>query len=393
MRKQPVQHDRYGRITMDKIVAYLDSLLDKSTPECPAWNIEKLNKPSKSKWNYIDGCMIKAVLEMYAITGVEKYLKFADDFIDYRVQEDGSIDGYDVNELNIDNINAGKTLFELYDLTGKEKYRKAIDLIFSQVEQMPRTAAGSFWHKKIYPYQVWLDGLYMCQPFYMEYERRFHNGKKYDDIYRQFRTVREHMRNTLNGLYYHACDFSREAFWCDKVTGLSQCFWLRAIGWFAMAMLDTLDKADPDYRDGAPYAELKAQYVDLMDSMVRYRHESGMWYQVVNLGGMEGNYLETSGSAIMAYSFLKGARLGFLPEEYVEMGKETFKGICGEYLTSDGNILHLGGICLVGGLGGPAKRDGSFAYYMSEPVVCDDAKGVGPFLLAYTELLRLGENA
>ncbi len=374
---------------MDKIVAYINELMEKSTPELPVWNIEKLKgKGGKSAWNYIDGCMIKAILEMYTITGEDRYLQFADGYVDYRVFEDGTIKGYDVNELNIDNINAGKTLFELYDLTGKEKYRKAIDLIYSQIEKMPRTAQGSFWHKKIYPDQVWLDGLYMCQPFYMEYETKFNGKKNYDDIYKQFRLVKENMRDQRTGLYYHAFDQSRNMFWCDKVTGLSQNFWLRAIGWFSMAMLDTLDKADPGYAGGEPYNSLKQQYLELMEAMAAYVDKSGMWYQVVNLGGMKRNYLETSGSAIMAYSYLKGARLGFLPEEYAQTGRKAFEGICDRYLASDENGLHLDGIVLVGGLGGPAMRDGTFEYYMSEPVVKDDAKGVGPFLLAYTEILR-----
>ncbi len=139
---------------------YIDELLTKSTPDRPIWNIEKILQGLKSTWNYIDGCMIKALLEMYSITKKQEYFDFADAFIDYRVHDDGTIDGYDVSELNIDNVNAGKTLFELYDLTGKEKYRKAIDLIYSQIKLMPRTAEGSFWHKNIYPNQVWLDGLY-----------------------------------------------------------------------------------------------------------------------------------------------------------------------------------------------------------------------------------------
>ena len=230
---------------MDRIERYIDELMEKSTPDCPAWNVEKLMQGLKSNWNYIDGCMIKAILEMYAITGDEKYFRFADHFIDCKVRDDGSIDGYDVHELNIDNINAGKTLFELYDLTGKEKYRRAIDVVYSQIGQMPRTKEGNFWHKNIYPNQVWLDGLYMCQPFYMEYETRFNGKKNYDDIFRQFFNVVKNMRDERSGLYYHAYDSSREMFWCDKVTGLSSNFWLRALGWYSMALLDTLDKADP----------------------------------------------------------------------------------------------------------------------------------------------------
>lgn len=374
---------------MDVIERYIRELMEKSTPERPVWNIEKILQGKTSEWNYIDGCMIKAVLEMYGITKEKRYLEFADGFIDYRVREDGSIDGYDVEELNIDNVNAGKTLFELYDLTGKEKYRKAIDLVYSQIEKMPRTKEGNFWHKNIYPNQVWLDGLYMCQPFYMEYETRYNGKKNCGDIYGQFETVVNCMRDSETGLYYHAYDSSREMFWCDKVTGLSQNFWLRALGWFSMALLDTMDKADK--ADVAEIGKMKRVFQDLIDSMVKYQDGSGMWYQVVNLGGMKGNYLETSGSAIFAYAILKGVRLGYLEESYKACGVKAFEGICERYLNVEEGNMSLGGICLVAGLGGKDKRSGTFEYYMSEPVVKDDAKGVGPFLLAYTEMRRIGD--
>lgn len=375
------------KVLQDNIFKYIDELLEKSTPEKPIWNIEKILEGKPADWNYIDGCMIKAILEMYAITGEKKYFIFADEFIDYRVREDGSIDGYSVEELNIDNVNAGKTLFELYDLTGKEKYRKAIDLVYSQIEKMPRTSEDNFWHKNIYPNQVWLDGLYMGQPFYMEYETRFNEKKNYDDIYNQFFQVVKNMRDERTGLYFHAYDSSREMFWCDKVTGLSSNYWLRALGWYAMALLDTLDKADPSVSE--PYEKMKKIFVELMDSMLRYQDESGMWYQVVNLGGMKHNYLETSGSSIMAYALLKGVRLGFLPESYAAYGMKAFNGVCDKYLNIEEGNMHLGGICLVAGLGGAGNRPGTYDYYMSEPIVKDDAKGVGPFLLACTEMLRL----
>lgn len=373
---------------MDAVVKYIDELLEKSTPECPMWNIEKLKHGNTNGWNYIDGCMIKAVLAMYAITKEEKYFKFADEFIDFRVNEDGTINGYDINEKNIDNVNAGKTLFELYDLTGKEKYRKAIDLVYSQIGIMPRTESGNFWHKDIYPQQVWLDGLYMGQPFYMEYETRFNNKKNYKDIFNQFRFVINNMKNPLNGLYFHAMDTSREAFWCDKQTGLSQCVWLRASGWYSMALLDTLEKTDindPEYAEDRKM--LADAFKDLIDSMLKYQHESGMWYQVVNYGGMDKNYLETSGSSIFAYAILKGVRLGYLPESYRAYAEKAIDGITSKYLRIDENGMGLGGICLVAGLGGAGRRPGTYDYYMSEPIVEDDAKGVGPFLLAYTELL------
>jgi unsaturated rhamnogalacturonyl hydrolase len=253
---------------------------------------------------------------------------------------------------------------------------------------MPRTKSGNFWHKQIYPNQVWLDGMYMGQPFYMEYETRFNNKKNYSDIYNQFKFVIDNMRNPLNGLYFHAIDTSREAFWCDKVTGLSQCTWLRASGWYAMALLDTLEKADTDDKNfEAENKMLKDAFVDLIDSMLRYQDESGMWYQVVNYGGMDKNYLETSGSSIFAYAILKGVRLGILPLEYRKYAEKAIDGIITRYLRVDETGMGLGGICLVAGLGGSGRRPGTYDYYMSEPIVEDDAKGVGPFLLAYTELL------
>lgn len=373
---------------------YIDELLQKSTLDVPAWNIEKARAgATKPGWNYIDGCMILALMEIYQATGEEKYYQFADAFINHRVAEDGTIAGYSVEEYNIDNVNAGKTLFALYEINGKEKYRKAIDLIYSQVQTQPRTEEGNFWHKKIYPNQVWLDGMYMGQPFYMEYETKFNNKENYSDIFKQFANVVKYLRDDKTGLYYHGYDASKEIFWCDKETGLSQNFWLRALGWYSMALLDTLNKCEPGEQYNGEYEELKKVFVDLIDSMLRFQDESGMWYQLPALGGKEPNYLETSGSAIMAYCLLKGVRLGFLPESYRQYGLKAFQGVCDRYLKEKDGKLSLGGICLVAGLG-PAdntRRDGTFEYYMSEPIVEDDAKGVGPLLLAYTELRRLAD--
>lgn len=372
------------------IEQYIDELIERSTLDVPAWNIEKAKSGLKAGWNYIDGCMILALLETYNTTGEKKYLDFADAFIDHRVMEDGTIAGYKPEDYNIDNVNAGKTLFLLYDLTGKEKYRKAIDVIYGQLLGQPRTEEGNFWHKKIYPNQVWLDGLYMGQPFYMEYETKFDGRKHYDDIFRQFANVVKYMRDEKTGLYYHGYDASKSIFWCDKETGLSKNFWLRAIGWYSMALLDTLSKTEPAGYE-KEYEYLKKVFRELIDSLLKFQDESGMWYQLPALGEGNGNYLETSGSAILAFSILRGVRLGFLPESYRQYGVKAFEGIQNRHMKTTDGKLHLGGICLVAGLG-PAdntRRDGSFAYYMSEPIVEDDAKGVAPFLLAYTELRRL----
>lgn len=365
---------------------YIEQLLEKSSPQAPVWNIEKINQGQKPSWNYIDGCMIKALLELYHITKDSHYLKFADNFIDYFVQEDGSILSYDPKEYNLDNVNAGKTLFDLYTLTGKEKYRRAIDTVYGQLKTQPRTSTGNFWHKLIYPNQIWLDGLYMAQPFYMQYELAYNEGKNCQDSYNQFLSVYQLMRDPRNGLYYHAYDDSKTAFWCDKVTGLSANFWLRALGWYAMALVDTIDIMPLSMAQEK--AQLSRIYQELIDSMLPYQEEEiGMWYQVVNRGGIAPNYLETSGSAIFAYAIMKSVRLGLLNSSYFSYGQKAFDGICKKYLSEKDGELQLGGICLVAGLGNKEMREGTFNYYMREPVVQNEAKGVAPLILAYVEIL------
>jgi unsaturated rhamnogalacturonyl hydrolase len=371
---------------------YINQLLEKSTPKAPIWNIEKINQGHSSTWNYIDGCMINAILELYQITSKKEYLEFADTFIDYFVQDDGTIVSYDPLEYNLDHVNAGKTLFDLYKLTGKEKYRKAIDTVYSQLKGQPRTSTGNFWHKKIYPNQIWLDGLYMAQPFYMQYEVEYNNCENCQDSYQQFLHVYDLMRDLRNGLYYHAYDDSRQMFWCDKVTGLSDNFWLRAMGWYAMALIDTM-AVMPDSMK-AEKDKLGSIYKELIDSMLPYQDEkTGMWYQVVNRGGIHPNYLEESGSAIFAYAIMKSVREGYLDEEYFKYGEKAFYGICDTYLTEKNGELHLDGICLVAGLGNTEMREGTFDYYMREPIVQNDAKGVAPLILAYVETLYKKKNS
>ena len=371
---------------MDILDRYIDQLLEKSTPQAPVWHLETIRAGKKPSWNYMDGCMIKAIIELYHITKNEKYLQFADDFIDYFVNDDGSIQSYDPKEYNLDNVNAGKTLFDLYQLTGKEKYRKAIDTVYSQLQGQPRTSTGNFWHKMIYPNQIWLDGLYMAQPFYMQYEVTYNDCKNCADSFNQFENVYNLMRDTRNGLYYHAYDDSRQMFWCDKVTGLSSNFWLRALGWYAMALIDTMEIMPESL--SKEKARLNAIYKELIDSMLPYQdEETGMWYQVVNRGGIKPNYLETSGSAIFAYAIMKSVRLGFLDESYFQYGEKAFSGICRTYLSEENGELQLGGICLVAGLGNKEMREGTFDYYMREPIVKNEAKGVAPLILAYIEIM------
>lgn len=371
-----------------KIDKYIEYLLDNSSAEAPMWNKEMIRSGKPNKWNYIDGCMITAFLSLYEITGNKRYLDFCDSFDSFFVKEDGSVSTYNGTEYNLDNINPAKNLFALYDLTGKEKYRKAIDTVRSQLGDMPRTHEGNFWHKKIYPYQVWLDGLYMAQPFYMEYETRYNHMKECRDSFTQFENVTRLMKDKKTGLYYHGYDETRSMYWADPQTGCSPNFWLRATGWFACALVSTAQVMDESiYYE---YRFLQTTLEELVESLLPFQDESGMFYQIVDKKNVEGNYLETSGTALIAYAILKGVRLGYLPERYRIHGIDAFNGIIRKYLKENPDgTFELGGICLVAGLGGENHRDGSLDYYFSEPVVENEAKGIAPFILAYTEILRL----
>ena len=346
---------------------YVDYLIANSSAEAPMWNIEKVRSGKPNKWNYIDGCMITACLSLYKTTGDEKYLKFSKDFIDWFVQEDGSIKTYDPKEYNLDNVNQGKNLFILYDIFGDEKYRKAIDTIRSQLLTQPRTREGNFWHKDIYPWQVWLDGTYMAQPFYMEYETRYNKMQGCIDSYKQFMNIKKHMRDGKTGLYYHGYDESRQMYWADPVTGCSPNFWLRAMGWFMVAMVDVLERMDEQLYN--EYRGIMAMFKQTIEDVHKFQdEETGMFWQVMDHPGVEGNYLETSGTALFAYAVLKGVRLGYLPKRMAAWAEKAFYGTCDRYLSKnpDGS-LQLDGICLVAGLGGKDHRDGSLAYYFSEP--------------------------
>ena len=376
---------------MREIDEYVLRLIRESTPEKTVWNVEKIRQGKPSDWNYIDGCMITALLSMAEITGDKRYFDFAESFIDFFVGEDGTILRYDASKFNLDDINEGRVLFPLYEKTGKEKYRLAAEKLMDQLRNQPRTFEGNFWHKAIYPNQVWLDGIYMAQPFYALYETRFGSGDC-SDILRQIETVRDRMRDEKTGLYYHGYDASRSAFWADPVTGCSKNFWLRSIGWFSVAMADLMEILP----EGEERIRLEKIFVPLMEAAARFMDpETGLYWQVVDQGGREGNYLETSGSSMLAYAMLKGARLGILAKEYAAKGQKTFHGIVDRYLTVTDGSLNLGGICLVAGLGpeNNRRRDGSYEYYISEPVVENDAKGVAPFVLLYTEVKRLPEES
>ena len=375
----------------ENIEKYIDKLMT-SAPDMPLWNIESIKQGKKPTWNYIDGCMTTSLLEMYKTTGEKKYLDFVISFVSYYVHEDGSILGYEPTKYSTDDVCESRILFDLYHITGKEKYLKAIELTFSQVKNHPRTKEGNFIHKAIYHDQIWLDGLFMMQPFYTRYQSEF--GKKdYSDIVKQFSNVRAIMYDEKAGLYYHGYDSSRTLFWADKKTGLSKNFWLRSIGWFLVGLADVYGYIEEDHIEDR--AVIKDIFVQAIEGILRYQDEkTKMFYQVPNFPNREGNYIETSGSAMVSYALLKGSRLGMLSSDYAQKGAEIFNGIVENKMSAENGDLNLKDICLVAGLGpeNNTRRDGSYEYYISEPIVENDAKGVGPFIMAYTEMKKLSSK-
>jgi len=340
----------------------------------------------KDKWNYEDGCVLKGSWDLYRSTGAEKYKEFVLRYIDGFIDGDGNIKGYDPRRHQLDDINSGKVLFDLFGVVQESRLINAIECMYKQIKSQPRTKDGNFWHKDIYPDQVWLDGLYMVMPFYIKYEKKFNNSSNIRDIINQFINVRKYMKNEKTGLYYHGYDESRQEAWSDKATGVSPNFWGRAEGWFMMALIDVLEEMNgmaAEFKE-----ELLYMFREAIDSLLKYQDTAtGMWYQVIDKGQAEGNYLEASATLMIAYSILKGCRLGFLEQEYRQYGEKAFNGTVNKYLILDGNKISLVGICSVAGLGNSPYRDGSFKYYISEKIVSNDPKGVGALLMVYSEAM------
>lgn len=371
-----------------KIEQYIEYLLDKSTKECFIWNVEKIKQNKSMNWNYIDGCMMKSLLELSEVTNNKKYFDFVENAIDNFILEDGTIKTYDLTKYSLDDICESTVLFKLYSQTKKEKYLKAIEKTYIQIKYQPRTLEGSFWHKLIYPHQVWLDGFYMVMPFYTEYQN-FHNLINYDDIINQYTIARSKMYDENKGLYYHGYDASKQMFWANKISGRSSSFWLRSIGWFFVSLIEVYEKINS--KNEKNYLENLIK--ELANNLLNFQdEETKLFYQVVDQKEKTGNYLETSGSAMIAYTYLKASRLNVLDNSFKNKGKEIFDSICKNYLNNENGILELGNICLVSGLGPTdnKRRNGTFEYYISEPIVKNDAKGVAPFIMAYVELKRGG---
>lgn len=342
------------------------------------------------RWHYIESCILNAYLTSYELTGNEEEYQFVKDFIDRLYNEDGEIEAIDVRYYNIDQIRMANILFTLFHKEGDLKYKRVLDLLFNQLQIYPRTKSGNFWHKTNYENQIWLDGLYMGQPFYVRYIKDFKKEKDFSDTIHQFKNVRKFLYNDQTKLYVHAFDESRSMFWCNKENGHSPHVWSRAIGWYAMALVDVLEHLEGEESN---QHELVTILKEAIDGMLLYQQSNGMWYQVVERPGDAGNYLETSGTTMMAYAILKGVRLGYLPKNYEKYGVAAFDGTVQTYMREENGEVFLGGICRSAGLGKKPEtgviRDGSYDYYvLGEKVVENNGHGVAPLLMAYNEIIQ-----
>ena len=338
-----------------------------------------------AKWDYTAGLFTLSLLKLDDVVHDPRYARFSENAIGSFITPDGGIHGYKPEDFNLDNINAGKTVLALYERTGEARYKKAAERLRQQLASQPRTASGGFWHKQRYPEQMWLDGLYMAEPFYARYARLFDEPSDFDDIAKQILLVGKHTYSPETGLFYHGWDESRKQDWANPTTGTSSNFWGRAMGWYGMAMVDVLDYFPADH---PARPEIIAMLRKLCDGIVKYQDpDSGLWYQVVDQGGRKGNYLEATASSMFVYTMAKGVNHGYLPRDFVPAILKGYSGIVNRLIkVNDQGKVSLTQCCSVAGLG--YGRDGSYAYYIKEPVVENDLKGVGPFILAGIQLQR-----
>lgn len=354
-------------------------------------------KSPRAKWTYTTGLLALALDALSEETDIDAYREYGERVIASYVAEDGSLQTYKIEDYNIDMINSGRILILLHDRVGDAKYKRAVDLLRRQLAEHPRTEDGGFWHKRRYPYQMWLDGLYMGAPFYAQYGLRYDEPAAFDDVARQFTLMDRHAYDSHSGLHYHGWDEARKQGWADPETGLSSNFWGRAVGWFSMGLVDTLDFMPPDHPGVATLREILTR---VASGVVRVQDpDTGVWWQVLDQGGREGNYLEATASCMFVYSLTKAVNRGYLPrEDYAGAIARGWDGILKEFIRVDPDgTVHLTQCCEVSGLGYTTRegrpRDGSYGYYLSEPIVENDHKGVGPFILAGIELERLHDQA
>lgn len=340
----------------------------------------------KGRWAYVEGMTLMAMARAGVHYSNDSYVSFMKQHMDLYVTEDGSINGYSLEEYNLDQINQGKNLFLLLELTGDSRYEKAAHLLAAQLLGQPRTSEGGFWHKKIYPYQMWLDGLYMASPFLAQYAKVFDKPALFDEVAHQLLLIEKRTRDPRSGLLYHGWDESKEQVWADSATGCSPHFWSRAMGWYAMAIVDSLEHFPIDHPKRGTIVGIFERMCHALGRV--QEQESGLWFQVLDQGFRSGNYLEASGSSMFVYAMAKGLRLRYLESGFRNIAAKGFKGIVEQLVEEDEAGIHLHSICHGAGLS--LDRDGSYAYYIGEQIVSDSFMGIAPFMLASLEMEQLG---
>lgn len=337
------------------------------------------------KWSYDMGVVLKGIEGLWLKTADKQYFDYMQKCIDFFVDDKGVIRTYKKEDYNIDNVLCGRILLTLFKVTGKDKYYKAAATLRDQLNTQPRTKEGGFWHKKIYTNQMWLDGLYMGEPFYAEWSTTFGDTAAYNDIVNQFAWMEKHARDSKTGLLYHGWDESKEQQWANKTTGTSPNFWARAMGWYGNALVDVIEQMPATYKKRDTLITILKRFAIAVQKVQDTK--TGLWYDILDKPAGKGNYLEASASSMFVYALAKGVRLGVLPASYLNVSKKGYDGILKTFIETDANgQTNLKGTVSVSGLGGKPYRDGSYDYYMSEKVIVNDPKGVGAFIQAANEM-------
>jgi len=346
-----------------------------------AWMIDFGRAP---QWNYTQGLVSLAFLNLWEETKDLEFFNYTKGYADKLIDSLGNIISYRENDYSLDKVNSGKILFTLYSQTGDSRYKKAIQKLRVQLKDQPRTSEGGFWHKKVYPHQMWLDGIYMGTPFLAQYGSIYNDSLALNEAVLQILTIQKHTFDPKTGLNYHAWDESKQQAWSDPKTGCSPHVWGRAQGWYYMAIVDALDYIPENFPNRN---QLISILKNLTLNIVKVQDkQSGVWYQVLDEGTRAGNYLESSASSMFIYGMLKAVRKGYVERSFLTQAEKGYKGILKTFIreNSDSTISITKG-CTVAGLGGKPYRSGTFEYYISEPVRDDDPKAVGPFILASLE--------
>ena len=345
---------------------------------------DSMSNGRPARWTYDQSVILRGIEGLWRETGEKKYFDYIQKSMDFFVDDNGNIRTYRPDEYTLDNVAPGKNLMLLYNVTGKEKYLKAVQTLRKQLQEQPRTKEGGFWHKKVYPSQMWLDGLYMAEPFYADYAKTFHEDTAFKDIARQFILMDKNAIDKKTGLLYHGYDESRQQKWADKSTGRSPNFWARAMGWYGMGLVDVLELFPVNHPERKELVQILNSYAKALSKVQDTK--TGLWWDVLDMPGKEKNYLEASASSMFVYTLAKGVRLGYLPQSYLAIAKKGYDGILKTFIKTESGLTNLHGTVSVSGLGGNPYRDGSFDYYMSEKVVVNDPKGVGAFIQAANEM-------